>query len=218
MPRVFCFEGNIGSGKTTTIRDVAAELKRLGYSVQCLCEPVEEWQQKDSDGYSPLERFYQNPEQYALYFQMIVLYTLHMRNMRIDPNVDYVLLERSTQASIRVFTELSNETGCIRDSEFDALRMFAKHIEAGVHVEAYVYLRCRPHVARQRVYHRGRREENSISQEYLDALHDKHEAWLIEDGHCLVADANTIKGTVEYDDMVRGCAMDILGHVEVTHI
>ena len=44
----------------------------------------------------------------------------------------------------------------------------------------FIYLKTDPEVCYNRLVKRDRKEEASVSMEYLQSLHDKHEAWLID--------------------------------------
>lgn len=66
-----------------------------------------------------------------------------------------------------------------------------------------VYLRTTPEVAYQRIIHRNRVEEKTISFDYLKELHDIHEEWLFYKNlhHCpapvVVLNANLDKSVIE---------------------
>jgi len=51
----------------------------------------------------------------------------------------------------------------------------------------YIYLKCSPSTALERIERRGRPEETSISIDYLQTLHSKHEEWL-----CVPSASSTI--------------------------
>jgi deoxyadenosine/deoxycytidine kinase len=47
-------------------------------------------------------------------------------------------------------------------------------------VDGFVYLRCSPEICMKRLEMRGRAEEDSVPQEYLDQINDRHEEWFIK--------------------------------------
>ena len=56
-PKIFFIEGNIGSGKSTFLKNL--EKYNLLTNVQFIQEPVNEWKEtKDKDGINILEHFY----------------------------------------------------------------------------------------------------------------------------------------------------------------
>jgi deoxynucleoside kinase len=64
--------------------------------------------------------------------------------------------------------------------------------------DLFIYLRSKPEVAFERIKIRNRKEENSISLEYIKNIHELHEEWLIKNQHRLkvpivIIDANKNK-------------------------
>ena len=49
----------------------------------------------------------------------------------------------------------------------------------GLEVDLVVYIRTDPGLLQERIMRRGRAEEEGLSLQYLQALHEKHEQWLI---------------------------------------
>jgi deoxyadenosine/deoxycytidine kinase len=54
-----------------------------------------------------------------------------------------------------------------------------------------VYLKTDPEVVYQRIFQRGRSEENYISLDYLKSIHNLHEDWLINKKFFLPAPVST---------------------------
>jgi deoxyadenosine/deoxycytidine kinase len=46
--------------------------------------------------------------------------------------------------------------------------------------DGFIYLRTQPEVCHDRLKKRDRHEESSVSLDYIQTIHDKHERWLIE--------------------------------------
>jgi len=214
MPRIVCFEGNIGAGKSTAIHAISKELQKRGFRVQTLCEPVSTWVQCNETGTctgrSTLGNFYDNPGHYALHFQMVVLCSHHDRNDSIDPDADFVLMERSPSSSIRVFSKTIHEQGHVTTKEFEALETFAAKIIRDRPLDTIIYLQCAPEVAFARIHQRARPEEiqdSGISMEYLEELHQRHETWLIEEGGASTTFnvTNVTQNTAAYTSMCTAC-------------
>merc|ERR1739838_28422 len=49
-----------------------------------------------------------------------------------------------------------------------------------VKLDGIVYLRAQPEICMKRMLKRARKEEGGVSLEYLQALYEKHEEWLME--------------------------------------
>ena len=75
MKRIYSFEGNIGSGKSTLITLLEKEKKLCDYflnNIVYLHEPVDVWATiKDHNDVTILEKFYEDQEKYAFSFQMM---------------------------------------------------------------------------------------------------------------------------------------------------
>jgi deoxyadenosine/deoxycytidine kinase len=54
----------------------------------------------------------------------------------------------------------------------------------------YIYLRADPATSHARVKARSRGGEDAIPLEYLEALHRKHDDWLLNESNVLVIDVN----------------------------
>ncbi|CAF0776453.1 unnamed protein product [Rotaria sordida] len=73
------------------------------------------------------------------------------------------------------------------------------------HLDLIIYLRATPETCLQRIQARHRSEEESISLDYLQTLHERHEEWLIHRNSTnlsipiLIVDANQTKERV-YND------------------
>ena len=68
---IFSIDGNIGSGKSTIVRQLKILLEH-DQNIIFLEEPVNEWSEiKSNDGTTILEKFYTNQDKYAFSFQMM---------------------------------------------------------------------------------------------------------------------------------------------------
>ena len=86
-------EGNIGSGKSTLMKNLK-EYYKNNNQVLFLKEPVDEWEKiKDSNGITILEKFYKDQDKYSFPFQMMA-YISRLNVLRdtlktLDPHKKY---------------------------------------------------------------------------------------------------------------------------------
>ena len=66
-PKIIYVEGNIGTGKTTFLKNLNVE---DNYKIQILFEPVDEWIKSGM-----LRKFYSDPEKFSFLFQCYCLFT-----------------------------------------------------------------------------------------------------------------------------------------------
>lgn len=211
------FEGNIGAGKSTLLRELLAMLRsKLDANeteVVVQEEPVDGWLKNGL-----LQKFYDDPKEYAFAFQMQV-----MQN-RIDAEAstyanaddyvgmgrDVVVLQERSRESDRIFAATQAEDGNI-----DATRLCV--YDAGVELwqrllpnrtTCTVYLRTKPKSCLANVKSRARDSEGGgVSLDYLRRLHAAHEMQLEEAWRSEVRD----RVVVDYEnsklaDTCRGIA------------
>uniref|UniRef100_A0A1A9VXT8 Deoxynucleoside kinase domain-containing protein n=1 Tax=Glossina austeni TaxID=7395 RepID=A0A1A9VXT8_GLOAU len=170
-----CYQGNIGSGKTTFLN----HFKQFDDHVCLITEPVDKW--RNIQGYNLLNLMYSKPEKWAMPFQSYVsLTTLQSHTMQTDKPVK--LMERSLYSSKYCFVENMYRSKVMEPAMYHVLQEWFKFIEESIHIrtDLIVYLRTSPDVVYKRIQRRARPEETCIPLNYLEELHDLHENWLIE--------------------------------------
>ena len=154
-------------------------------------EPVEKWQNVKSKStdlcesrqtYNILDVFYDAPERYAYTFQHYVFMTRYLQEIESRrENVSLRILERSVFSDKMIFVESVHENGWMSDME---LALFNSWYDPMVHVspnlvpDGFIYLRTSAATCMRRLKQRARGEETGIQLDYLQTLHEKHEAWL----------------------------------------
>lgn len=169
-----CVEGNIGSGKTTFLKN----FQKFDKLVETNGEPVEQW--RDFGGQNPLASLYEDPKRWAFTFQSLVLLTLMQRHTQ--PQVKPIrMLERSVFSARYCFVENLKLSGILSDLEYTMLIQWFDHVlrSCGSMVDLIVYLRTSPETCYERIKARNRPEEQIVTMEYLKQLHDLHEDWLL---------------------------------------
>ncbi|XP_053379550.1 thymidine kinase 2, mitochondrial-like [Mercenaria mercenaria] len=170
-----CVEGNIGCGKTTFLK----QFQKFDKLVETNGEPVQRW--RDFGGQNPLAHLYADPARWALSFQSLVLLTLLERHTQ--PQVKPVrMLERSIYSARYCFTENLKQGGLLSDIEYIILTQWFDYVTSrnDVTVDLVVYLRTSPELCYERIKARNRYEEQKVSMDYLQKLHDLHEKWLLD--------------------------------------
>jgi deoxyadenosine/deoxycytidine kinase len=181
---MFFVEGNIGSGKSTL-------LNKLKKSLSVQLEPLDKWcAVKDSSNKSIFQLFYEDPSRFALCFQMLTLQT------RIEDyqNSSAQIFERSILSDFNIFAHTLYLEGQMSEIEY---KVFQRHYHQMLKIldlskiKGLIYLRVDPKICFERISTRDRSEENTITLEYLEKLHDSHENFISSyDGTVLIIDDN----------------------------
>lgn len=170
-------EGNIGAGKSTL-------LKIINRTLLCkvALEPYKKWHSWN-ESKNILQMFYKNPKRWAYTFETYTLLTRIMEYQNLKKQISNLLpiVERSPYSGRYCFAFNSLKMGFLCKIEWTIYEnlcnyLFAKHITKP---KGIIYLRTSPKTCFNRIYLRGRKEEKSISLEYLNQLHDRHDAWLL---------------------------------------
>ncbi len=177
-PLFLMIEGNIGSGKSTFLKSIKKNLPHIN----CIPEPVNAWQSNDKDE-NLLDLFYKDMPRWAYTFQTFAFIS------RIKTLLDYQktsphlfhAVERSVYCDRYCFAKNCFEQTMMTALEWKLYKdIFAWLVKNYAPKPAgFVYLRTEPAVSAQRISQRNRHEENNIPLSYLEALHHKHEEWLV---------------------------------------
>jgi len=192
---VIAIEGLIGAGKSTMMSILR---KKLENNAQFIDEPVDEWiAMRDDNDKNLLETFYSDMKRWSYTFQNIA-YITRMNRLAdaLSNEPSLILMDRSLTGDKNTFTKMLQEDNCISKLEIDAYNkwcdFFNKFFGDRVNMK-YIYLRCDPEIAFNRVQHRGRNEESTIPLDYLKRLYNAHEDWLMNKNisdNVLVLDVN----------------------------
>lgn len=168
-----CVEGNIGSGKTTFLNNF-----KIYNNTAVLQEPVQLW--RNVAGENLLELMYKDTSRFACLFQSYVQLTMTQLHA-LNTQKPYKIMERSAY-SARLFIENMKRNKTLKDVELYVLEAWYDwSIEnSGIETDLIVYLRTSPEIVYQRMRERARKEEDCVSLEYLQQLHEIHDEWLLE--------------------------------------
>lgn len=171
---VICVEGNIASGKTTCL-DYFAKTT----SIEVMTEPVPKW--RNVRGHNLLGLMYQDPSRWGITLQTYIQLTMldqHTRPM-ISP---LRMMERSIHSAKHIFVENLYRSGRMPEVDYVVLTEWFEWItkNTDVSVDLIVYLQTSPETCYERLKNRCREEEKIIAMEYLEAIHQLYEEWLIK--------------------------------------
>ncbi|XP_050311818.1 deoxynucleoside kinase-like [Anthonomus grandis grandis] len=171
-PFTVIVEGNIGSGKTTFLQQIARN-----ENVCVLAEPVDNW--RDVNGHNLLGLMYEDPKKWSFTFQSYVQLTM-LQNHLQQTGAPIKLIERSLYSARYCFVEKLAKDGLLPQPSFAVIDKWFSWIKSQklAEVDMIVYLRTSPEVVYERILQRKRPEERTVSLEHLRSLNQYHEDWL----------------------------------------
>ena len=217
MTYIFSIEGNIGSGKSTLVKELKKSVPNiLDKKVVYVQEPVDEWSKiKDKKGETILEKFYANQHKYAFSFQMMAYISrlALLRNI-VRENPDAIIItERSVFTDREVFAKMLYDEGKIEEVDYQIyLKWFDEFIEE-IPITGLIYVTTTPEKSKERVDLRARAGE-SIPLSYLQRCHNYHETWIknIKKQVCL------FNGNVDFKDKLDYLSKDLVTGFIIRHI
>lgn len=173
---MFIVEGNIGTGKSTFLKALQQSLPHV--SVQL--EAVDYWQ-TESHGQSILQNFYESPHRFAYSMETTALKTRIQEHIANQASLIPKIVERSIYSGYHCFAHNSFEQGFLNQLEWNIYQAWFNFLTSKqcLPPQGFIYLQADPQIAYSRTRKRNRDAEESISLEYLQQIHEKHEAFLI---------------------------------------
>jgi deoxyadenosine/deoxycytidine kinase len=195
---MFIVEGNIGTGKTTFLK---ALQKSLPHTLVSL-EAVDYWQ-NESQGQSILENFYNTPERWAYSMESITLKIRIQEHLAQQNATTPLVVERSIYSGLHCFAYNSFQQGFLNQLEWNIYNNWFHFLTSKncLPPRGFIYLQADPKISFQRTMRRERQAENSISLEYLQQIHERHEKFLItkENIHHSIANVPVLVLDCNYD-------------------
>lgn len=174
--------GNIGSGKTTLTKMLAAHYG---------------WTPKfESVDYNPyLADYYEDMERWSFNLQIYFLNKRFKDVLDISKTDDVIIQDRTIYEDARIFAPNLHSMGLMstRDFEnyselFDLMMSMVKAPDLLIYLKSSI-----PNLVAQ-IQKRGREYEKGIRIDYLTGLNDRYEAWIDGyKGNLLVIDADNVK-------------------------
>ena len=176
MSRIISIEGNIGSGKSTLVRNLQNHLNNKKADVIFLQEPVDVWNTiKDENG-TILEQFYKDQEKYGFSFQMMAYISRLsiLRNAIRENPKSVIVTERSLYTDKYVFAKMLYDNKKINDINFQIYLKWFDDFIRDLPVHEFIYLKTDPEKCFERIKKRARPGEE-IELNYLKSCNDYHD-------------------------------------------
>lgn len=239
-------EGNIGSGKSTLTRYLQEKyiddyIKNGGMrdtgtdktdaptpmsNVVFLQEPVDVWSRIcDDKGVTILEHFYQDQEKYAFAFQMMAYISrLNLLKSTIEKYPDAIIVtERSLYTDKHVFMRMLNNGKQINSIERAIYEEWFDSFSDGFKLDGVIYVSADPEKCKERVEHRSRDGESTISLDYLRTCHDYHEDMLKKENRqtYMKSPSNpgsmlTLNGNQNFDEVCDSWCREVFAYIYAT--
>ena len=181
--------GNIGSGKTTLTRMLAA---RYGWTPK--------YESVDFNPY--LSDFYEDMSRWSFNLQIYFLNKRFKDVVEISKTDDVIIQDRTIYEDARIFAPNLHDMGLMRSRDFETYSdLFDLMMSLVKMPDLLIYLKSSiPNLVSQ-IQKRGREYEKTIRIDYLTGLNNKYENWIKDyKGHLLVIDADRYKfGNKEED-------------------
>lgn len=172
MNKTVVIEANIGTGKSTLLPKLAAELtKQTGMQWTYILEDVD----TNEEFQLSLKAFTENPAANRVSFQNYMTDLRHDIGKSIQPGKN-VILERSLLSDI-VFSFANHQCDAQDDSH---IQRIYQALEDYITIDTCVYLKADPRVSYQRMQERGREQEQGTPFEYIQTISEYHDKVLPE--------------------------------------
>ncbi len=166
MKKFVAVAGNIGVGKSTL---VALLCKRLDW--QPFYEPVSE---------NPyLADFYADMRAWAFHSQVFFLTRRLRAHVELSQFAGSVVQDRSVYEDAEIFAQNLFLQGHIRERDYQTYReLYETAVQLLPPPDLMIYLRASVPTLLDRISHRGRDYERTITTEYLESLNTLYESWI----------------------------------------
>ncbi|MBQ7269347.1 MAG: deoxynucleoside kinase [Bacteroidales bacterium] len=184
--------GNIGSGKTTLTRMLAAH---YGWTPK--------YESVDFNPY--LSDFYEDMERWSFNLQIYFLNKRFKDVVDISRCDDVIIQDRTIYEDARIFAPNLHDMGLMSTRDFENYSdLFDLMMSLVGMPDLLIYLRSSiPNLISQ-IQKRGRDYEKGIRIDYLNGLNEKYENWIADyKGNLLVVDADNIKFGDNPDDFAK---------------
>ncbi len=173
---MYIIEGNVGVGKSTFLRLLAAQLPE----VQALFEPVNAWSGSASTQ-SLLNNFYTDTPRWSYTMETFTLFT-RIRDYHKDASAyeQKTIAERSIYSGYYCFAKNGYQQGHMQPIEWLMYTQWFEFLVPRITPpRGFIYLKSDPTICHARTHKRNRSGEETIPLSYLQEIHEQHESFLI---------------------------------------
>jgi len=215
---IISIEGNIGSGKSTFVKNMESYCKKKGLvNIFFLYEPVDEWESiKNEKGETILSCFYKDNEKYSFAFQMMAYISRYTKLRKCIENIEkkingqinipylkekyYIVTERCLYTDKYVFAQMLHDDKKMSTIEYQIYNKWFYEFSEDFKISKLLYVNSDPHLCFDRIGKRDRTGESKIPLEYLKSC-DKYHQIL---GSKMITKYNTkyypINGKIDVND------------------
>ena len=179
-PKIISFDGNIGSGKSTKVKDIEEYYGAQGRKdILFIQEPVDAWNSVvDENGVTILSNYYKDQKRFAFRLQMLAYISrLALLRDAVKKGYKYIITERCVGTDRNVFSKMLYDKGDIEHDEYIIYKKWYDEFISDVPIAAIVYIKASPEICLKRVNIRAREGEN-IPLEYLKECDKYHDEWI----------------------------------------
>ena len=201
MAIIITIEGNIGSGKSTLCKDL--ESIQFNKPHKIIYEEVGQWcEHVDKNGKNIFELYYSDKQKYSYLFQSYVVCSRvsHILDT-IKKYPDHIIIcERSHLTDYYIFATVLHTLDLMSDLEYKIYTEVFKTLN--LDITATIYNKVDSNICISRIKKRNRQGEQ-ITPDYIQILHDAHEAWLSSKNDNTDINVLTIDGNVDNLDIEK---------------
>ena len=164
MIYIFSIEGNIGSGKSTIVKQLKKKFNTCkNFNIIYLQEPVDEWESiVDENNINVIEHFYKDNVKYGFSFQMLAYISRNkILNDIIKNNSDNLIIitERSIFTDKNVFAEMLYQDKSINEIEYKIYNKWFHEYSNHNNNYNYIYIDTDVKTCSKRIKERSRKGE-----------------------------------------------------------
>ena len=190
--QIVSIEGNIGSGKSTFLKQLEKYFLDKGHShVVFVDEPVDEWDTiRDKKDETILKKFYQDSEKYSFPFQMMAFITRYtkikkaiMKAMQIkqenlhnpfEKGNPIVVTERCLYTDKYVFAQMLYDDKKIEEINYIIYNKWFDEFASELPIHKIIYIDTKANMCHERIAKRSRNGESNIPLSYLENCEKYH--------------------------------------------